>query len=339
MLNLLLDTIEETAFFPERRVIVALTVVVGLSIVTGLAAWGRKFLPVPLLWMLLDLCFGKLGDRLDRLHRPAPDLFFRGFLLAIVALVAVVALFAGAAYVWPFPAQPALWEAFVLCVLISAPSTTALLLRLYQTFGAKKAGQGAYLALARAARVDYSGADDSAITRGALAMSAQRLSDALIAPLFWYGVAGLEGALLHASFTALAWRYGAAGFGRAFGLFAYGTAFALNVIPSALSAALIWIAAFFTPGARKRVLPHLYAQGHVGGASVTALAYALGVTLGGSARSLSGDVIKAPWVGPEGASAKVAPAHLKRAVYLLLVVQLLLILALCGVYLLFASNL
>lgn len=321
--------------FPEARIVTALAVLLASIIVPALFLLLARPVPVPALWQGINLVFGKIGDRLDRESRPAPDLFFRGFLLTVVVFFVVVGVFAGLAYVWPYPAFDFVWEGLVLFLLMSAPLASVYLGLLYRTLTDKKTGQGVYLALARGAQVDFSAADDYTLTRAALGLAARRFNDALVMPLLWYCALGLEVALLASIFAALAWRYGAAGLKGAFGMFASGCAFVLGFIPSVISACLLWLAAWFTPGAKKGRLARLESPYHQGGLVLGVMATALNVTLGGTLRRLGRNAVRGQWVGPEGASAKVEPYHLKRGIYLLGVAHLLLILLLCSSYLVF----
>jgi cobalamin biosynthesis protein CobD/CbiB len=73
-----------------------------------------------------------------------------------------------------------------------------------------------------------------------------------------------------------------------------------------------------------------YAQG---GHPLTALAWALEVTLGGAAKDIAGSTIKSDWTGPPNATAKVDHKHLRRTIYIHVMACLLLILALMSAYL------
>ena len=82
------------------------------------------------------------------------------------------------------------------------------------------------------------------------------------------------------------------------------------------------VAAIFTPTAQvSRVFPMFFkregrAKYAEGGFPLTAVAYALNVSLGGPVEDLEGSVIRHGWIGPEGATARLEKGHIKRAVYM-----------------------
>ena len=62
------------------------------------------------------------------------------------------------------------------------------------------------------------------------------------------------------------------------------------------------------------------------------MAWALNLSLGGASQDISGSAIKADWIGPSGASAKVDHKHLRRAIYLNAIAHIIFIAALLGAY-------
>lgn len=97
-------------------------------------------------------------------------------------------------------------------------------------------------------------------------------------------------------------------------------------------------ASLFTPTANpfKGILPFFTSKDKCpydqGGDPVSVMAWALGVSLGGPYQDLNGSSLKNVWVGPAGASAKVEHTHLRRAIYLNAMAQLLFVMSLLGAY-------
>ena len=326
--------------FPEMRVLTCLTVLLLSVLLSGVAALFMRPVCVPVLWRAIDVVFGRIGDKLNRAGRPAPDLFFRGFVLLVAALFVVVAVIGALPLGLSFVAGAQDYLVYVrgviLLALLSAPAMVASLLHLYKTVQGGRAGEGVYLSFSRGALANVAGADDFAIARLALGVSVRRMSDSLVAPLFWYCIFGLEGAILYGAFAAMNWRFGARGLDNAFGMGAYAGALVMGYVPMVLTAILLWGAALFTPGAAKSLMRGRKATYYQGGLALDVMAHALGVALGGAYMGDDGHKVNGPWVGDDGASARVDLSQLRRGAYMLGVAHLLLILGLCGAYLFFA---
>jgi len=109
----------------------------------------------------------------------------------------------------------------------------------------------------------------------------------------------------------------------------------MGFVPNVFAGILVSCAGLLTPTAgmtrsfiglfhfTKGVAP--YEQG---GAPVTAMAWALKVSLGGATQDLDGSAIKRGWAGPDGATAKLEAHHLKRGLYIVVMAHLLLLAAL-----------
>ena len=95
-------------------------------------------------------------------------------------------------------------------------------------------------------------------------------------------------------------------------------------------------AALFTPGAQlSRAVPGFFSSTGrspytEGGMPLTAVAWAMNISLGGPVRDLEGSALKKAWVGPANATAKVDKSHLRRAIYMSVMGYVLLIAALIG---------
>ena len=280
----------------------------------------------PFLWQVVDVLFGKAGDRLNRTHRSHGDLVFRGFCLTALVLVAVFFLGKHCAVLVLQKPLYGLTEIFFLLMLISAGSVWFTLLRLYAVLEKKQTGQGAYYAIARSTRTNLAVVDDFAVTRAGMGFAARAFDKGLVAPVFWYLIGGLPVALMYSALAALAWRFGKDGFSKGFG-----------DVP--LAALLIVCASIVTPSAGiVRSVAGLFgvrnrAPYEQGGFALSALAWSLNVVLGGASQDLAGSAIHGAWVGPEGATAKIDHTHLRRAIYISATAHLLFVFVLVGAYL------
>ena len=319
---------------PERFLI-AMGAVVFVSVV-GVVTGPQYGNANPLYWQFSDKVLGGLGARLDRPHRKGPDLTLRGFVLCLfgVALAAAVFLLSGglAAHMPLY----GLTETLLLSLTMTAGTVWFALLRLYFALKGRKAGTGEYYAIARSAGVNLAVSDDYGITRTGMALAARRFDKGCVAPVVWYLIAGLPGAMIYAALAALAARFGRDGFCKGFGRVPLALEKLLGFVPSALAGLLISLAGLLTPtGGMTRALVALlhgknrapYAEG---GLPLTAMAYVLAVNLGGPVQSLDGYTLKRVWVGPPGATAQLSAGHLRRALYLSLMAHLLLVFVFFG---------
>ena len=112
----------------------------------------------------------------------------------------------------------------------------------------------------------------------------------------------------------------------------------MGYVPNILAAIFLNLAAFITPTAKlgKSLTAWIGYDGRASyeqrGFALSSLAWALNVTLGGPGQDIKGQAVKAQWIGPKGASAKIDHHHLRRAIYINVIAQLLFIAALLGAY-------
>ena len=327
-----------TNFFDVERIpyaIVAILITVIIGMITGPIGGNAH----PFLWQIYDKLFGSIGDRLDKKHRPPADLIFRGFMLTALALLASVILVKGLQLIILNPSYGSIAQTLVLTVCISTGALWYALIKLY--FAMEKNGvvKGAYYAIARSSRANLNASDDYGITRMAMNLSVQVFDKGLIAPVIWYLIAGMSGAIIYVVLAALAWRFGKNGTSKGFGNAALALEKLMGFIPSILSGLLITLACLFTPTAKlhKGLIAWIghknratYAQGSF---PLSALAWGLNLSLGGPSQDLNGYAVKTPWVGPEGATAKNDHKNLRRAIYINVLAHILLIAILLGMYL------
>lgn len=307
-----------------------------LSLMVGVVTGPRAGNANPMVWIWIDSAFGALGDRLDKKQRPAPDLMFRGFML--MALAVVLGCFFGLLCDYLVQTYPfhGLMRSALITLALTGGSVWFVLLRLYFALEHKQLVQGTYYGVARTSRVNLNSTDDFGITRVGMAMAARTLDKGIVAPVIWYLIGGFPALFVYSGLGALAWRFGKDGFTKGFGAVPLALEKLLGFIPSLITTFLISAASVITPTANitKSVRSWLgksvpYAQG---GAPLTAMAWALEVTLGGPTKDLSGSAIQSEWAGPPNATAKVGHMHLRRSLYINVMAQLLFIAMLLGAY-------
>lgn len=291
----------------------------------------------PFLWKMVNGIFGGIGGRLDRSHRKAADLMFRGFVLLVVALVFFFIIGeAGTKLAVQHPYK-GFTEVILLSLSMTAGTVWFSLLRLYFAQRDKKVSQGAFAAIAQSTRTDLSSTDNFGITRTGMAFAARAFDKGIVAPVFWYLIAGLAGAYIYACLAAFAWRFGKEGFTKGFGSVPLALEKLMGFVPGMLAGVLMALAGLFTPtGGMTRALAVLGKRGKgratydQGGWPVTALAFSLNVSLGGPTVDLDASSIRRDWIGPENATAQLENGHLRRAIYISLIAHMLFLASLLG---------
>lgn len=166
--------------------------------------------------------------------------------------------------------------------------------------------------------------DIHTIIRKTIEFIAVSLNQFLLAPVFWFIIAGPIGLLLYVTYSALrhsCWRPD--GRRRYFGSFVRGIDTILNIIPAAISTFFLTISALFVSRSnpwravvtvwRQSRECHLVYRGWL----IAALAGGLGVTLGGPVHYNNPKHSENyDWVGPPGSSARLMPSDLSRAALL-----------------------
>ncbi len=315
-------------------ILLAILVCSIVGMITGPLAGNAN----PFIWRVFDILFGRLGERMDRSHRARADLIFRGFLIA--SFVIVVAALIGRACAELVIAEPAygVTQVLLLSILMTAGSVWFALLKLYFAMEKDKVGEGAYYAIARSAHVNLTAGDDFGVTRVAMGLSARSFDKGMVAPALWFLIGGFPAACIYGALAMMSWRFGKNGLGAGFATVPLALERLMGMIPSLFSAAFITLASTFTPTARLHKglaswLGHKdRAPYEQGGAPLSALAWALNVSLGGAVQDLSGSALKGEWVGPEGATAQLDHKHLRRAIYINVIAHILFIASLLGAY-------
>ncbi|MFQ6547183.1 adenosylcobinamide-phosphate synthase CbiB [Aestuariibius sp. 2305UL40-4] len=263
--------------------------------------WGR--LPHPA--VLMGRAIGYLDERLN--HGPAR----RAKGVAAAATLTTGALLTGFALM-ALPGQIA--EILLAAILLAQRSLAdhvrdvANALRLSTAEGRR--------AVARIVGRDTAAMDDPAIARAAIESAAENLSDGVIAPAFWFLIAGAPGLLAYKAINTADSMIGyRTPRHEAFGWASARLDDVLNWIPARLTAALILAAAghrpdwsAFTADAKRHRSPNA-------GWPEAAMARALDIALAGP-RSYNGELRDFPFVHPQGRKDP-GPADIDAAITLL----------------------
>ncbi len=332
----MLDAVQDlhSHLFNPDRLPLALAAL-GLVAVAGMITGPLAGNAMPLYWRIIDILFGRLGGRLDRTDRPGQDLMFRGFILTATGLgISYLIGRLAAQFSWYYPAYNAL-EIVFLALTMSAGAVWFALFRLHTAISSEGAAKGAFFAISRSTRTNLAANDEFTITRVGMGMGARAFDKALVAPILWYLIGGLEAAYIYAGLAALAWRFGRDGFTKGFGAVPLALEKLMGFVPTALAGLLIALAGVFTPtGRTTTAFKALFSKGKAayfeGGLPVSVMAYALNVSLGGATQDLDGSAIRRAWAGPAGATAQLGPKHLHRGLYLVIIAHILLVATLLG---------
>lgn len=298
----------------------------------------------PLFWNVLGGVFGGFGDKLDRKKRHYADLMFRGLILAalILALSAGISIFYREAIIF-YPDYEILRTLF-LATLLTAGSVWFVLLQLYFSMSKgitdkkKKPSETATYSLAKTTGLTLTNSDEFGLTRAAMVLSARSFDKGMVAPCLWYLIGGFPAACIYAGLAMMSWRFGKNGLGSGFAAVPLALEKLVGFIPSMLSALFITMAASITPTAKlhKGIASWLGAKSRApyeqGGFPVSALAWALNVSIGGPVKDNKGYPLKGEWVGPKDATAQINYKHLRRAIYINVIAHFLFIAALLGMY-------
>lgn len=324
-------------FFEASRIgdlIIALGLTLGIGVLSGPFAGNIN----PFIWQVYNILFGGLGERMDKPKRKPADLIFRGFVLTVLCVLFAVLLGFGALIVTGLEPFYGLSRILLLCALLSGGALWFNLVRLYKAIESGKVVKGAFYALARSARVNLTAGDDFGINRCAIGLSVMTFDKGLIAPAFWYWLGGFPAAFAYSALAMLVWRFGRKGTSHGFAAVPIALERIMGYVPSLISALFLNLATIFTPTAKihKGLASWLGSKSRAsyeqGGAPLSVLAWSLNISIGGPVQDISGNKIKADWVGPEKASAKVGHKHLRRALYINVVAHILVMAVLVALY-------
>lgn len=285
----------------------------------------------PFLWVMLDRVFGGIAKKTYKVGRSVSSLHFRGTIILILYIIftALVA-FAVLMLEKEIPLLGFMTPVLLTCVL-SGGATWSALIKLHRAIQAEdkkgKSNQhlpkGSYYDIAVSTRTNLNTTDTHGIIRGGIGFVSFSLDKGIIAPLFWFIVGGLPAAFIYSGVAAARWSLAKEGFAKGIGSLALRLEFVLGCVPQIITTIILAFAALMTPSARlTRTIMGVFSRGAgrasygEGGVPLTALAWGMGVSLGGPVEDRDGSVLKRAWVGSSKSTAKVEIHHLRIAIYL-----------------------
>ncbi len=317
---------------PDRLMtaLIALVITMLFGLLTGPVGGNAN----PLVWAVGDKFLGGIGRKAYNPDRDPGSLAFRGAIFSLFLILFVSAIGAGlymlkrkyGMYAYGFA------EPLLLTFTLSGGAVWAALTRLYRALSeGKQLKQGSFYPIAVSTRTNLNSTDDYGITRVGLGFMAVNFDKGLIAPMFWYIIGGLPLAYLYSGIALARWALAKEGFSKGYGDFALWLERIFGFIPHVIACIILSAAGLFTPKAQMtRAMIGLFsfkngAPYNEGGLVVTALAWALNVSLGGPVVDRDGSTLKKSWVGSKNASAKVDKSHLKQAIYMSIMAHVLLL--------------
>jgi adenosylcobinamide-phosphate synthase len=287
----------------------------------------------PFLWrnvphpvMIIGRAIGLLDAKLNRPHRSALDRRLRGAFTALL----LAGLAVGLGYGMTLLRQRTEWgwglEIVLIWTLIAQKSLFQHVAAVAD--GLKRGGlAGGRWAVSRIVGRDPESLDEHGVARAAIESCAENFADGVVAPVFWYLVAGFPGLLLYKTANTMDSMIGHLDDKhRDFGLIAARLDDLLNLIPARLAALLLVFATLFLPGGHpvKAFLTMWRDHGHHrspnSGWPEAAMAGGLDLALAGPRRYV-GYVAQEKWIGSGRARAGVGDIH--KALFVMAVACLL----------------
>lgn len=278
--------------------------------------------PVVLVGKLVEF----LEPRLNRAERATSTRFLRGGLLVLV--VGALSILAAWAVLWATRSIPGGWliELFLVTALVAQRSLYDHVAAVGRDLGRSDL-PAARQAVSHIVGRDPRSLDEHGVGRAAIESLFENFADGVVAPVFWYVVAGLPGLFLCKAVNTLDSmighrnpRYAA------FGAIAARFDTAMNFLPARLAGLLIAIASLFAPHARPVAAFAVMLRDARKHKSVNAgwpegaAAGALGLALAGP-RHYAGAKVDDPWIGD--GRARVNAADIQRALFLFVVACLI----------------
>lgn len=292
----------------------------------------------PLFWAVLNKFWGGFARKTYKTNRSVASLHFRGGIVLSLYIFSAAVLAALALILsWQFPVA-GFTEPLLLTFVLCSGAVWGALLKLHKALKGKgKLAGGSYFDLAVSTRTNLNTTDDHGIIRTGIGYIATSFDKGIIAPLFWYLVAGLPAAFLYAGIMAARWAIAKEGFAKGIGHLSLGIEKFFGLVPQMISAIILALAAMLTPSAGvTRSLMGMYsgnggrAPYAEGGLPLTVLAWGLGVSIGGPIEDSDGSVLKRTWVGSAKSTARAEIHHLRMAIYLDIMAYILTVALLLG---------
>ena len=291
---------------PESLMLLLLAL--GLDAALGEMRWLFRWIPHPV--VVMGNAIGWLDRRLNRAGRSPTNLRLRGVGVAIGVPVGAAVL--GGVISFVARTLPHAWilEVFITATLIAQRSLFQHVHDVARALKDNGLEAGRY-AVSRIVGRDTQSLNDHAVARAAIESLAENFSDAVVAPVFWYVVAGLPGILAYKAVNTLDSMIGHRNDKyRSFGWASARLDDLLNLLPARLSGLMVTLAAPFTPSGRPvRALVTMLADARHhrspnSGWPEAAMAGALSLSLGGP-RRYPGLVIDEKWMGKGRISATI----------------------------------
>jgi len=287
----------------------------------------------PLLWrtiphpvMIIGRTIGFLDAKLNRPQRSPLDRRLRG----AVAALTLAGIAVGLGWGMTVLRQETEWgwglEIVLIWTLIAQKSLFQHVAAVAD--GLKRGGlAGGRWAVARIVGRDPESLDEHGVARAAIERCAENFADGVVAPVFWYLVAGFPGLLLYKTANTMDSMIGHLDDKhRDFGLVAARLDDLLNLIPARLAALQLVLATLFLPGGHPflawRVMwrDHRHHRSPNSGWPEAAMAGGLDLALAGP-RRYPGYVAQEKWIGSGRARAGIGDIH--RALFVMAVACLL----------------
>jgi adenosylcobinamide-phosphate synthase len=286
-----------------------LLMALGLDAALGEMRWLFRWIPHPV--VMIGNAIGALDRRLNRPGRSERNRRLRGVGVALAVPLTAAAL--GAVITFVARTLPHAWvlEVFIAATLIAQRS---LFEHVHDVARALHDGglAGGRYAVSRIVGRDPQSLDAHAVARAAIESLAENFSDAVVAPVFWYVLAGLPGLLAYKAVNTLDSMVGYRNDKyRAFGWASARLDDGMNLLPARLAGFILALAALFTPKGRPiRALVTMVADARHhrspnSGWPEAAMAGALDLSLGGP-RRYPGLVVQEKWMGKGRVAATIA---------------------------------
>lgn len=301
-----------------------LILAIGLDAVLGEMNALFRHLPHPV--VIIGRAIAWADQRLNRPERGEGARKARGVLL-VVAIIGAAAL-AGGVITFVARVLPHAWiiEVFVAATLIAQRGLFEHVNDVARALehDGLEAGRDA---VSRIVGRDPQALDEYGIARAGIESLAENFSDAVVAPVFWFVIAGLPGLMIYKAVNTLDSMVGYRNDKyRAFGWASARLDDVLNLIPARLAALILSAAAIFSAGGKPLAALMTVAtdsrhhRSPNSGWPEAAMAGALGLALGGP-RKYPGLVVDQKWIG--AGRARVTIADMDRALSLFTVACLI----------------
>ncbi len=289
-------------------VLYAFSMMIGVHAVLLLLAFVLKktLNPYPLIEIILRPFLVKLIDKLNRDKRSDFALIFRGvlvFFIIVACLTAYIFIIQKALYLVGY-AQ------FTHIILMMSVMSPLLIMNAVYRLSSDEPKEGSYKYIAQSLNQNLIMTDKHGLRRAGGKAIALSLSQWVIAPILFYVLGDIEGAYLYMAlnlFVRISSRDKGA-FTNIFGM-VYRLA---NAIANVFGVLIIFLSSLFSAGGKPMKvfkafkIPSMMTE--------SAIAFAQNITLGGAYQNRLGDTVKSPWVGADGATAKLEHKDVLRVI-------------------------